>query len=93
MKTDSQVDRIHFDVKIVDLVNNYIENASVYPEDSCIAIQNRSLEIELLTAQQADKKWKLYPIVDFLRQNENNNGLEADIDATWSLSAKYYFVR
>jgi len=93
MKTDSQVDRIHFDVKIVDLVNNYLENRDVYPEDSCIAIKHRTYEIELLTPQEADKTWELYPVVDFLRQNENNNGLEADIDATWELSAKYYFVR
>jgi len=77
----------------VDLVNDYIENSDVYPQDSCIAVQKKSLEIEIFTPAEAYPKWETYPIASFIRQNESNGGLEADIDATYELTGKYYFVR
>ena len=93
MKTDSYIARNLFDAKIVDLVNDYIENSDVYPQDSCIAIQRKSLEIDLFTPTEAGPKWEIYPIASFIRQNENNDSMEADIDATYELARKYYFVR
>ena len=93
MKTDSYIARNLFDAKIVDLVNDYIENSDVYPQDSCIAVQKKSLEIEIFTPAEAYPKWETYPIALYLRQNENKDGIEVDIDAILDMAERYYFVR
>jgi hypothetical protein len=93
MKTDSYVARDLLNAKIVYMVNDYIENSNVYPQDSCIAIKKKSLEIELFTPAEADPRWETYPIASFIRQNESQDGFEADIDATYELEGKYYFVK
>ena len=93
MKTGSHIKRDLFNEKIVDLVSDYIENINVYPEYSCLAIQKKSLEVELFTPAEAGPEWETYPIASFIRGNESKDGLEADIDAAFELAGKYYFVR
>lgn len=93
MKAGSHIERDLFNEKIVDLIRDYIENRNVYPEDSCLAIQRKSLNVELFTPTEVGPEWEIYPIASFIRQDECKDDLEADIDATFELAEKYYFVR
>lgn len=93
MKTDSFVACNLFHEKLIDLVSDYIENSDVYPEESCIAIQKKSLDIELLIHEEAHSNWETYPISLFMRLNEYKRGKEVDIDATLDIADRYYFLR
>ena len=63
----------------------------VYPEDTCIVVQKHTRDLQLLTVTEACPGWETYPMVTFLRQNENNDGIEVDIDATLDMADRYCF--
>jgi len=90
---NAHIARNIFNEKIVDLVTDYLDNIDVYPEDSCIAVQKHTGDLELLTATEAGNGWEIYPIDSFIHLNEHNNEIEVDIVATMDLADKYYLIR
>ena len=94
MKTmNAHIARNVFNEKIVDLVNDYLDNRNDYPEDTCIAVQKLTGEMKLLPATESDPGWEVYPISSFLHQIEYNGMMEVDIVATLDLADKYYFIK
>ena len=89
---NTYIDRNKFNEEIVDLVNDYLDNMDVYPESTCIAVYKQTCDLELFTATEVGVNWETYPITSFLRQNENKDGIEVDIDATLDLADKFYFM-
>ena len=54
---------------------------------------NKTKKIELGTKAEFAANWETYPIENLIRDNEDNSGKEADIDATFDIASSFYFVR
>ena len=94
MKTSYiHIERNFFIEEVVNLVNDYLDNMEVYSEDSCIAVQKHTYALELLTPAEAGPDWEIYPIDSFFHQNENKEGMEGDVIATFDLADKYYVIK
>ncbi|MBP1631399.1 MAG: hypothetical protein H6Q15_2292 [Bacteroidetes bacterium] len=89
----SSKERDAFDQNIYDLVNEYLQDSSSYPDNAYFAINTASKEIEIGILQDFDADWINYPIEELLRVNENNAMKEVDIDVTFDIAYEYFFVR
>jgi hypothetical protein len=89
----SYTERDAFNEALCNLVEEYLQDKDAYPEDTLLAINNKTKEIELGTQADFVTGWKTYPIQSLIRNNEDNSGKEADIDATHELASSYFFVR
>ena len=86
-------ERDQFNEKICDLVEAYIENDEVFPEDVVLAIKNDTYELKICLVSEIDKSWDVYQISQLIRENEEGNGKEANIDITFDIANNYFFVK
>ena len=89
----SYTERDAFNEALCNLVEEYLQDKDVYSEDTVLAIKSKTMEIELGTTADFITGWETYPIQSLIRNNEDNSGKEADIDATHELASSYFFVR
>jgi len=89
----SYTERDAFNEALCNLVEEYLQDKDVYPNDTVLAINGKTMEIELGTPTDTLAGWETYAIQSLIRNNENNSGQEADIDATHELASSYFFVR
>lgn len=89
----SYTERDAFNEALCNLVEEYLQDKDVYSEDTVLAIKSKTMEIELGSQTDFIKGWETYPIQSLIRNNEDNSGKEADIDATHELASSYFFVR
>nr|WP_320037607.1 hypothetical protein [uncultured Bacteroides sp.] len=86
-------ERDAFDQAIYDLINEYLQDSSFYPDNAYLAINTASKEIQIGALQEFDANWKTYPIEELLRENEDKTTKEVDIDVTFDIASEYFFVR
>ncbi len=86
-------ERDSFNDALCALVEDYLQNQDAYPSDTVLAVNAKSLAIELSSKTSFVTGWETYPIQSLIRTNEDNSGREADIDATYELASSYFFVR
>jgi hypothetical protein len=89
----SYTERDAFNEALCNLVEEYLQDKDVYSEDTVLAIKSKTMEIELGSQTDFIKGWETYPIQSLIRNNEDNSGIEVDIDATHELASSYFFVR
>lgn len=89
----SYTERDAFNEALCNLVEEFLQDKDAYPDDTVLAINNKTMEIELGTPTVFISGWESYPIQNFIRINEDNSGVEVDIDATHELASSYFFVR
>lgn len=88
----SYTERDAFNEALCNLVEEFLQDKA-YPADTVLAIKEKTMEIELGEQANFIKGWKTYAIQSLIRNNEDNSGQEADIDATHELASSYFFVR
>lgn len=89
----SYTERDAFNEALCNLVEEYLQDKDAYPADVVLAINSKTMEIELGERADFITGWETYPIQSLIRNNEDNSGKEADIDATQELASSYFFVR
>lgn len=89
----SYTERDTFNEALCNLVEEYLQNKDAYPGDTVLAVNGKTMEIELGTQVDFVTGWETYAIQSLIRNNEDNSGKEADIDATHELASSYFFVR
>lgn len=89
----SYIERDAFDESLCNLIEEYIQDKNAYSVDTVLAINNQTLEIELGIPTDFDNEWRTYSIQTLIRNNEDNTGKEADIDATHEIASSFLFVR
>ena len=90
---DSYIERDRFNEKIFDLVNEYLNNFEAYPDNVILAIQNKTNDLQIISPDEIGNDWDIYNITSLIRENDLRTGKEVDIDATYDLANKYFFVR
>lgn len=89
----SYTERDAFDEALCNLVEEYLQDKEAYPTDAVLAINGKTMEIELGAQADFVTGWETYAIQSLIRNNEDNSGKEADIDATHELASSYFFVQ
>jgi len=89
----SYTERDAFNEALCNLVEEFLQDKDAYPADTVLAIKEKTMEIELGAQTDFVKGWKTYSIQNLIRDNEDNSGQEADIDATHELASSFFFVR
>jgi len=89
----SYTERDAFNEALCNLVEEYLQDKDVYSADTVLAINDKTMEIELGKPTDFGTGWETYPIQTLIRNNENNSGEEVDIDATHELASSNFFVR
>lgn len=89
----SYIERDAFNEALCNLVEDYLQDKDAYSEDTVLAINSKTKEIELGTQVDFSIGWNTYSIQSLIRNNEDNSGIEVDIDATYELASSYFFVR
>jgi hypothetical protein len=89
----SYTERDTFNEALCNLVEEYLQDKDTYPDDTVLAVNSKTMEIELGTQADFVTDWETYSIQSLIRNNEDNSGKEADIDAAHELASSYFFVR
>ena len=89
----SYTERDAFNEALCNLVEEYLQDKNAYPSDTVLAVNSKTMEIELGSQADFVTGWETYSILSLIRNNEDNSGKEADIDATHELASSYFFVR
>jgi len=89
----SYTERDAFNEALCNLVEEYLQDKDAYPDDTVLAVNRKTMEIQLGTQADFVPDWETYAIQSLIRNNEDNSGKEVDIDATHELASSYYFVR
>ena len=89
----SYTERDAFNETLCNLVEEYLQDKDAYPDDTVLAINSKTMEIELGTQADFVPGCETYPIQSLIRNNVDNSGKEANIDATHELASSYFFVR
>ena len=89
----SYIQRDAFNEALCNLVEEYLQDKDAYPHDTVLAVNSKTMEIEIGTQADFVTGWETYPIQSLIRNNEDNLGKEADIDATPELASSYFFIR
>lgn len=89
----SYTERDAFNEALCNLVEEYLQDKDAYPADTVLAINSKTMEIKLGKPADFGTGWEACPIQSLIRNNENNSGEEADIDATYELASSNFFVR
>lgn len=89
----SYTERDAFNEALCNLVEEYLQDKNAYADDTLLAINSKTMEIALGTQADFVTGWETYPIQSLIRNNEDNSGEEADIDATHELASSNFFVR
>ncbi len=89
----SYTERDAFNEALCNLVEEFLQNKVAYSEETVLAINSKTLEIELGTKADFLTGWDTFAIQNLIRNDEDNSGQEADIDAIHELASSYLFVR
>jgi hypothetical protein len=89
----SYTERDAFNEALCNLVEEFLQDKDAYTADTVLAINGETMEIELGIQASFIKGWETYAIQSLIRNNEDNSGEEANIDATHELASSYFFVR
>jgi len=88
----SHTERDAFNEALCNLVEEYLQDKEAYRTDTILAINSKTTEIQLGVKSDYLIGWDTFPIENLIRDNEDNTGKEADIDATFELASSYFFV-
>jgi len=88
----SPAERDIFNEKIYELINDYIEDSEAYTPDMVLAIQSSSNELKMCSMYEIEVGWDVYEIESLIRVDESGTGKEVDIDATFDIASRYFFV-
>ena len=89
----SYTERDSFNEALCNLVEEFLQDNDAYSEETVLAINSKTMEIELGTKTDFLTGWDTFAIQNLIRNNEDNSGQEADIDAIHELASSYLFVR
>ena len=89
----SYTERDAFNEALCNLVEEFLQDKDAYSEETVLAINSKTMEIELGTKTDFLTGWDTFAIQNLIRNNEDNSGQEADIDAIHELASSYLFVR
>ncbi len=89
----SYTERDNFNEALCNLVEEYLQEKDARTTDTVLAVNAKTKKIELGTKTEFAAGWETYPIGNLIRENEDNSGTEADIDATFEIASSFYFVR
>ena len=89
----SYTKRDAFNEALCNLVEEYLQEKDARTTDTVLAVNAKTKKIELGTKTEFAAGWETYPIGNLIRENEDNSGTEADIDATFEIASSFYFVR
>jgi len=89
----SYTERDAFNEALCNLVEEYLQEKDARSTDTVLAINAKTKKIELGTKTEFAAGWETYPIENLIRDNEENSGTEADIDATFEIASSFFFVR
>jgi hypothetical protein len=89
----SYAERDTFNEALCNLVEEYLQDQAAYPIDTVLAINKRTMEIELGPQASFISCWEVYQIQNLIRNNDDNTGTEVDIDSTYEIASSYFFVR
>jgi len=89
----SYTERDAFNEALCNLVEEYLQEKDARPTDTVVAVNSKTKKIELGTKTEFTAGWETYPIENLIRNNEDNSGEEADIDATFDIASSFFFVR
>ena len=89
----SYVDRDLFNEKIYDSINEHLNLTIADLDNEILAINIKTFEIQICNFKDVDNKWDSYKLKSLIRSKENGVGIEVDIDETFEIANKYYFVR
>ena len=87
------IERDAFNEALYNLVEEYLQNKDAYPTDTMLAISSSTMEIKLGIQIDFIIGWETYSIQSLLRNNEDNSGIEVDIDATHEIASSHFFVK
>lgn len=87
------IERDQFNEKICELVEEYLENIDSYPDNIVLAIENKTNEIKLCQMNEIIDGYDTFAISTLIRNNEEQTAKEVDIDETFEIASKYFFVR
>lgn len=89
----SYTERDAFNEALCNLVEEYLQEKDARTTDTVLAVNTKTKKIELGTKTVFAAGWETYPIGNLIRDNEDNTGKEADIDATFEIASSFFFVR
>ena len=89
----SYTERDNFNEALCNLVEEFLQDKDAYSEETVLAINSKTMEIELGTKTDFLTGWDTFAIQNLIRNNEDNSGQEADIDTIHELASSYLFVR
>jgi hypothetical protein len=87
------IERDQFNDKICELVEEYLDNIDSYPDNIVLAIDNKTNEIKLCEKSDIIDGCDTFAISALIRDNEEQTAKEVDIDETFEIASKYFFVR
>ena len=90
---NSYTERDAFNEALCNLVEEYLQDKDVYPADTVLAVNGETMKIKLGVQADFATGWETYAIQNLIRNNDDNSGEEADVDATHELASSYFFVR
>jgi len=89
----SYVERDLFNEKIYDSLNEHINDSIADLDNEVLVINIKTHEIQICNSNEVDDNWESYSLKSLIRLNEASKGIEIDIDETFEIANKYYFVR
>ncbi len=89
----SYTERDAFNEALCNLVEEYLQEKDARTTDTVLAVNTKTKSIELGVKSEFAAGWETYQIENLIRDNEDNTGKEADIDATFEIASSFYFVR
>ena len=89
----SYTERDAFNEALCNLVEEYLQEKDARSTDTVLAVNKKTKKIQLGTKIEFAAGWETYPIGNLIRDNEDNSGTEADIDATFEIASSFFFVR
>jgi hypothetical protein len=89
----SNTKRNAFNEEIFRIVEEYLQEKALHPVGSVLAINAKSKSLKLGAKNEFPSSWDTYTLDNLIRKNEDDNSDEVDVDATFDIASKYYFVR
>ena len=74
--------------QLIDIIQDYLEYADLYPEDCFISVARES-DIIAISASGTENIKNSYPITYFLRKNKEKGHYEPDLDAVNSVAFSF----
>ena len=91
MKEDTIQDLRAFDETVFDVIQEYLDDIDVYPENIVLAVNPKTMEVFIETPDNCND-CETFNLSTLIRKDEDGNN-EPDGDATYDLASQFYFVR